>query len=91
MESWEGYEIIDNEIRLKWLSIDHFRSDPRLTVCGKCSSNCKYCSCGKKEIVCTLLCQCSATKCHNRINVCISCFNEGCTIAFRSILEFKSI
>ncbi|CAF1469139.1 unnamed protein product [Rotaria sordida] len=68
MDSWEGYEIIENEIHLKWLSIEHLPSDPRLSVCGKCSSNCKFCSCGKKGIVCTLLCKCSATKCENRIN-----------------------
>jgi hypothetical protein len=28
IEKWEVYEIVDNQIQLKWLSISHILSDP---------------------------------------------------------------
>lgn len=44
-----GYEIVFGETQLKWLSITHLPSDSRLSVCGKCSTNCLRCICGKKR------------------------------------------
>ncbi|CAF4165478.1 unnamed protein product [Rotaria sp. Silwood2] len=62
----DGYEIIHDQIQLKWLSVSYIPSDPRLSICGKCSSDCHRCSCGKNGLICTILCKCSKKKCQNR-------------------------
>ena len=69
IEQWNGYETVQNEIPLKWLTISYLPSNPRLPVCGKCSGICQRCSCGKSGLVCILLCKCSRTKCQNRNHV----------------------
>ncbi|CAF2962509.1 unnamed protein product, partial [Rotaria sp. Silwood2] len=66
IENNEGYEVIQNEIKIKWLSKNSIPLDHRLSVCGKCFGNCNRCVCGKNNVVCTLLCKCSAEKCKNR-------------------------
>ncbi len=83
IEQWEGYEIVDSQIQLKkWLSINHIPSDPRLSVCGNCSGNCHRCSCGKQDLICTLLCKCSSTKCQNRNSVGLSSLDRKYLIDF---------
>ncbi|CAF1502366.1 unnamed protein product [Adineta steineri] len=62
----DGYVTEFGETQLKWLSITQLPSDSRLSVCGKCSTNCLRCTCGKKGLTCTLLCKCSIEKCRNR-------------------------
>jgi hypothetical protein len=64
------------ETQLKWISISHLPSDSRLSLCGKCSSDCRRCTCEIKGPVCTLLCECSAKKCKKRNNVSIDFYNE---------------
>ncbi|CAF3085463.1 unnamed protein product, partial [Rotaria sp. Silwood2] len=66
IENNEGYEVIQNEVKIKWLSKNSIPLDHRLSVCGKCFGNCNRCVCGKNNVVCTLLCKCSAEKCKNR-------------------------
>ncbi|CAF4421756.1 unnamed protein product [Rotaria sp. Silwood2] len=66
IENNEGYEVIQNEIKIKWLSKNSIPLDHRLSVCVKCFGNCNRCVCGKNNVVCTLLCKCSAEKCKNR-------------------------
>jgi hypothetical protein len=76
LATFEGYETVFGETQLKWLSISHLPSDSRWSVCGKCSSACRRCTCEIKSLVCTLLCECSATKCKKRNNVSIDFYNE---------------
>ncbi len=87
IDKWEGYETVEGRIQLKWLSISHLPSDPRLSVCGKCSSSCQRCSCAKKGIVCTLLCKCSIAKCQNRNHVCIEYCSRLSNIHFLHFLQ----
>ena len=62
IQQCNGYETVQDEIQLKWLSISYLPSDPRLSMRGKY----QRCSCGENDLVCSLLCKCSKTKCQKR-------------------------
>ena len=62
----DGYDTLQNDTRLKWMSLTYLPSDPRLSVCGKCSSNCHRCICGKNGLICTFVGKCLIERCQNR-------------------------
>jgi hypothetical protein len=66
IENCDGFHMENHRVQLKWISVDKLPTDPRLSVCGKCSTNCRRCYCGKNGFVCTMVCKCSHDRCENR-------------------------
>ncbi|CAF1507312.1 unnamed protein product, partial [Didymodactylos carnosus] len=68
LETCAGFTSENGEVQIKWTSIEQNPVDTRLVVYGKCTSGCLRCNCGKYGLKCTICCQCSPEKCHNRSN-----------------------
>ncbi|CAF4461347.1 unnamed protein product, partial [Didymodactylos carnosus] len=61
-----GFQLSDNEVKIKWITKSTTPDDTGLLTCGRCSTGCKQCKCGKNGYLCTIYCRCSNQTCTNR-------------------------
>ncbi|CAF1280596.1 unnamed protein product [Didymodactylos carnosus] len=66
----DGFETVDDQLKIKWISNSEHPADKKLVTCGKCTTGCKNsrCKCGSQNINCTIYCKCPSECCKNQSN-----------------------
>lgn len=86
-----GFEMVNGDLRVKWISESPLSNDRQLSCCGKHKGPCIRCVCITNQVLCTIFCQCSID-CPNRNSLSTVTSNLPrpmvCSLFYRIINQF---